>query len=1008
MGVIMHNNISYGGGSSIEPNPQESATEQLETLGIDGDVYSVKDADAVHSADVGVANGVAELDANGKVPSAQLPSYVDDVLEYASRSAFPATGETGKIYVALDTNLTYRWSGSDYVEISPSLALGETSSTAYRGDRGKIAYDHSQSDHSGITPAFTEASTRANIASGETIATILGKIKKFFSDLKTVAFTGAYSDLSGTPTIPTKVSDLTNDSGFVESSDLATVATSGSYNDLTNKPTIPAAQVNSDWDASSGVAQILNKPALAAVATSGSYNDLSNKPTIPTVNNGTLTIQKNGTQVATFSANQSGNATANITVPEVEETDTTNSTPYLYRASQNSGDRCYLRQLVGASFGVNQFVQNGNFASSANWNVESSATLSVSNYTATVVNNAAGNGIWQAKTPIVGHKYFVKIECRKATAGHVLLNYLQNTFSNVDVGTSFSTIARIVNAWQVSTRIGIYSTEANCTMYVKNVICIDLTQMFGISIADKAYTMEQTTAGSGIAWLKSYGFFTESYYPYSAGSLQSVNTSGKVNTEKNLFDPSQLFEVSGLTENNGEYVFSKADMIAVFGDEAGGGFYPRQFAENTQYTISMKCYNERNGFTLYFRHTDGTTISQSTYASSWASFTFTSTAGKTVEKLYFSYPSYGTVHWKEIQFEKGSTATPYEPYTPHTTSLPNSELRGVPTLVDNEIVYDGDVRDESGVVTRKYTEINLDNIASSIEFNSGYNSWVITVSIAPKSYGSDGIPNMMSSAGYTPTSYGSDKSNNKMGVDLWGHLFVGNNSSSTKPTGKIVYEVATPTTEQTTPIQNPQIYNSNGTEQFIDDRTVPIPVGHQSKYVDLPDWMEEGYVEDLRNRVDEHIGSDGNFNGNALTATLATKATQDGDGNVISSTYLKNSNVLMKNGDATVNTSGYRNIGDNSDYITLSEEGTYLITAWAMFKGGTGNKAVLICRASDNAAYGQSWENSTINQSYPKTFTCFHVATVTINTLYFRARVYTDNTDVYGGIYGGIYAIKVS
>ena len=151
----------------------------------------------------GAANGVAELGSDGKVPSAQLPSYVDDVLEYASLSAFPATGESGKIYVALDTNKTYRWSGSAYVEISPSLALGETSSTAYRGDRGKTAYDHSQSDHSTIAPAFTEAGTRANIATGESLATMFGKIKKFFTDLKTVAFTGAYSDLSGTPTLGT-------------------------------------------------------------------------------------------------------------------------------------------------------------------------------------------------------------------------------------------------------------------------------------------------------------------------------------------------------------------------------------------------------------------------------------------------------------------------------------------------------------------------------------------------------------------------------------------------------------------------------------------------------------------------------------------------------------------------------------------------------------------------------------------------------------------------------------
>lgn len=88
-------------------------------------------------------NNKADL-IGGKVPSSQLPSFVDDVLEFANLASFPATGESGKIYVALNTNLTYRWSGTMYAEISPSLALGETSSTAYRGDRGKTAYDHSQ------------------------------------------------------------------------------------------------------------------------------------------------------------------------------------------------------------------------------------------------------------------------------------------------------------------------------------------------------------------------------------------------------------------------------------------------------------------------------------------------------------------------------------------------------------------------------------------------------------------------------------------------------------------------------------------------------------------------------------------------------------------------------------------------------------------------------------------------------------------------------------------------
>ena len=93
---------------------------------------------------IGAANGVASLDASGRIPASQIPGGFDNIEEYDNLASFPTTGEEGKIYVAKDTNLTYRWTGSQYVEISPSLALGETATTAYRGDRGKVAYDHSQ------------------------------------------------------------------------------------------------------------------------------------------------------------------------------------------------------------------------------------------------------------------------------------------------------------------------------------------------------------------------------------------------------------------------------------------------------------------------------------------------------------------------------------------------------------------------------------------------------------------------------------------------------------------------------------------------------------------------------------------------------------------------------------------------------------------------------------------------------------------------------------------------
>lgn len=125
----------------------------------------------------GANNGVATLDGTGKVPSAQLPAYVDDVLEYASRSSFPETGEDGKIYIAEDTNLTYRWSGTQYVEISPSLALGETASTAYAGDKGKANADNITKILNGTTtvPKATTAIS-ATTATTATTATNAGNV----------------------------------------------------------------------------------------------------------------------------------------------------------------------------------------------------------------------------------------------------------------------------------------------------------------------------------------------------------------------------------------------------------------------------------------------------------------------------------------------------------------------------------------------------------------------------------------------------------------------------------------------------------------------------------------------------------------------------------------------------------------------------------------------------------------------------------------------------------------
>lgn len=172
-----------------------------------GDItLSANDVKAIPASQKGVANGVASLGDDGKVISAQLPIFVDDVLEgYVaddlatfykdSKKSSAYTAEAGKIYVDLTNNKTYRWSGSKYIVISETLALGTTASTAFPGDKGQTAYTHSQSAHA---PSNAEK----NIIIG---------IQKNGADV------APDENRKVNITVPTKTSDITNDSGFITS-----------------------------------------------------------------------------------------------------------------------------------------------------------------------------------------------------------------------------------------------------------------------------------------------------------------------------------------------------------------------------------------------------------------------------------------------------------------------------------------------------------------------------------------------------------------------------------------------------------------------------------------------------------------------------------------------------------------------------------------------------------------------------------------------------------------------
>lgn len=221
-------------------------------------------------------------------------------------------------------------------------ALSSTSTNAVQNKVVKDALDeksdtghtHSASDVSGLSTVATSGSYN-DLTNKPTIPTVNNAtltIQKNGSTVKTFT-ANASSNVTANITVPTKTSDLTNDSGFLTSHNpIDSSLSSTSTNAVQNKVVNDALTGKSDTGHSHTVSDISDFPTLSTVATSGSYNDLSNKPTIPTVNNKTLTIQKNGTNVATFTANSSSNVTANITVP-TNVSELTNDSGYLTASS---------------------------------------------------------------------------------------------------------------------------------------------------------------------------------------------------------------------------------------------------------------------------------------------------------------------------------------------------------------------------------------------------------------------------------------------------------------------------------------------------------------------------------------------------------------------------------------------------------------------------------------------------------------------------------------------------
>lgn len=303
--------VKIGSGLSIAADGtlSSSALQSVDWADITGKPtnvsYWTNDAGYITSASIPTKTSDLTND-SGFITSASLPTKTSDL-----------TNDSGFITNSVNNLTNYYTKSQTYTQGEVNSLLNaivvptKTSDLTNDGSDGTSTYVEADD-----LAAVATSGSYNDLSNKPTIGNATLTIQKNGTDVQTFT-ANATSNKTANITVPTKTSDITNDSGFLTNTNYATASTGGvvkvgSGLEITNGVLSATGGGTADaveWD------NVLNKPTFATVATSGSYNDLSNKPTIPTVNNATLTIQKNSTNVAAFTANAASNVTANISVP---------------------------------------------------------------------------------------------------------------------------------------------------------------------------------------------------------------------------------------------------------------------------------------------------------------------------------------------------------------------------------------------------------------------------------------------------------------------------------------------------------------------------------------------------------------------------------------------------------------------------------------------------------------------------------------------------------------------
>lgn len=513
-----------------------------------------------------------------------------------------------------------------------------------------------------------------------------------------------------------------------------------------------------------------------------------------------------------------------------------NKTPYLYRKTP-SGNSC-IEELNGLSVAINQLVDTSNINQTATYcNV-----LVTNNNDGTItLNGTADENGWAyisgAFSVIANHIYLLGGSDSLALSDGYITDRATRIVKNTH-GNNMSLYAYLQNGVTYNTTIGVF--------------CIDLTALFGSStIPNYLYNLETQTAGSGYQKLKELGF-DASYFPYNIGSLMSSKPVAKRVIGKNLLklENREIID-SGAWENttprafNGNRVFLGLTMDNYFNpsfitsytieknkitmETTGGGYgiaFDIKVKPNTAYCFAY-LNQDINLIGYGFYDSNG-------YFISWTQGATITTPNNCYYMTIVFRPLVNTfTTYNNPQLEYGSTISAYEPYKSSLYNLGGDTLRGLFKLDSNNNIYAyGDIKTSDGKIKRRFDIVDLGSlnwiIGNRNTDNDAYTFYYNLTEI--KNYSGAIADNFI----FNPniSTWESLKKGEFSVSDTYLIFAADYNSAYDFKTAMdghyLIYEVETPTTESSTPFDNPQEVKI--TEEFIDGRSVEIPVGHDTIY----------------------------------------------------------------------------------------------------------------------------------------------------------------------------------